>query len=210
MREIFRPDSNVHAFLQKAQENGYSMDDQLVDRVISRRIGGELTRNGFMRDLVELKPTSEFRQKGMMNAYLLHAALNGAIARSTMDYETNHLPLFSVRVFQPGEHGTTIHRNHPSIGPWAIGVTLSGSAPFNVYAQNQLPENTVLPLTGSDADPEPLETMEATTGAAWTLYTSDELVPHSSGIVREPHPRQLLIMYGLEYGFGSEDEYYTP
>lgn len=191
-------------FLQSAREKGYSMDSKLVDAAITQGVSDELSKAGFMKDLVELESTHTFRDNKMLHAHLLHAALNEAIARETKDYETNHLPLFSVRVFEPGEHIATIHRNHESIGPWAIGVTLSGSAPFNVYADSQLQEGEVLPLTGGALDPEPLETMNAGAGSAWTLYTANELVPHSSGIVESSHPRSLLIMYGSEY------QNYTP
>ena len=199
MRHIFRPEADSYDFLARATQEGYSMEEELVEPELCAGVSRELEREGFLKDLVELEPTSEFRKRGMLRAHFLHSALNGMIGRITGDKDSEHLPLFSVRVFEPGEYSTTIHRNHPSIGPWAVGVTLRGNAPFNVYRQEQLPRNEVLPLRGDGNDPEPLERIETQPGAGWVLYTENELVPHSGGIVRSDHQRELLILYGTEW-----------
>lgn len=175
------------------------MDEELVDPELCNRVSTELAREDLMHPLVELEPTADFVRRGMFNAQLLHSALNGILCTITQDYDTDHLPLFSVRKFEPGVHSTTIHRNHPTIGPWAIGITLAGTAPFNVYEQHQLGRNEILPLAGDGTDPTPLETMDAHPGAGWTLYTEHELVPHSGGIVDSQEPRELLIMYNSAY-----------
>lgn len=199
MRNVFRRDVDPRAFLERATRDGYSMEEHLIEPSICRGISSELQGEGFLEDLVELEPTSEFRKRGMMNAFLLHSALNNMISTLTFaEEDANFLPFFSVRVFEPGQYGTTVHRNHPTIGPWAIGTTLNGNAPFNVYRQDQLARNTVLPLKGDSTDPIPLETIETSQGTGWALYTENELVPHSSGIVDSNRQRELLILYGFE------------
>ncbi len=174
------------------------MEKHLIKASLCRGISDELAQHNYLKDLVELESTDEFYIRNMARAALVHNSLNSEIIEAT-GQDGNHLPLFSVRVFEPGEYSTTIHRNHPTIGPWAVGITLNGSAPFNVYRQSQLPRNEVLPLRGDGTDPDPLDTMETKPGAGWALYTENELVPHSGGIVHSKHQRELLILYGTEW-----------
>ncbi|CAN5158911.1 hypothetical protein BH09PAT3_BH09PAT3_4580 [soil metagenome] len=197
MREIITPGVDAEAFLLRGLRNGYSMQRPLVDPEIAAGVSRELEWGGYLRDLVELESTSSFEAKGMQRAHLLHKTLNDMLCEIE-DEDTDHLPLFSVRVFEPGLHGTTVHRNHPSVGPWAIGITLKGEAPFNVYDQDQLPEDSVTPLEGDEFDPIPAATMNADAGAGWTLYTKHEFVPHSSGIVASKTQRELLLFSGMQ------------
>ena len=80
-----------------------------------------------------------------------------------------------------------------------MSVTLKGEAPFNVYARDQLPIDHVRELLGDETDPIPLATMNANAGSAWTLYTQNQLVLHSSVIVSSEARRELLLYYNLSY-----------
>jgi len=168
MRDIVTP---TEAFLRRATVDGYSMQTPFIHPLIGKEISGELKRTGYLVDYTELKPTTIFKEKGMRVARLVHETLNEMLC-SIEGKDENHIPLFSVRVFEPGQHDTTIHRNHPSVGPWAIGITLSGAAPFNVYRQDQLTgyEQTI-PLIGDGTDPVPRDSMNACAGSGWALYT---------------------------------------
>ncbi|OGL22136.1 hypothetical protein A2707_02195 [Candidatus Saccharibacteria bacterium RIFCSPHIGHO2_01_FULL_45_15] len=198
MSNIIQPDANPNQFLQKAMANGFSMQESFFDPAIGDQISSELEHAGYLVDYTELKPTTAFEANGMHFAQLLHSTISRLVCRVDTS-SANPLPCFSVRVFTPGEHGTTVHRNDPSIGPWAVGLTLKGEAPFNVYSQHQLPDYDTLPLRGDESDPVPLETMNADQGSAWTLYTKNQLVPHSSGIVHSQTQRELLIFYGTSW-----------
>lgn len=204
MKNVFTSNADPYRFLRDAQHEGYGVNRQLVRPAICRNITRELEAHNFLEDMVELESTEQLRDLKMPYSHMLHASLVGILAH--VEPEThNPLPQFSVRVFEPGEHSTTIHRNHPSIGPWAIGITLEGAAPFNVYRQDQLSDypGEVLPLYGDSRDPTPEETLDTTIGSAWTLYTSRERIPHSGGLVSSDESRKLLIFY-------DSSSIYTP
>ncbi len=196
MSRVFIPPDGAESFLRRATRSGYSMESALVSPVITGLISDELEEAGQLFDYNELKPTSMFEEEGMQFSNFLFQGLNRAIS-GIEGRRDNHLPYFSVRVFEPGKHGTTIHRNHGTVGPWAVGVTLRGSAPFNVYDHSQLPLGRVIDLYGDGHDPAPLESMTASPGSAWTLYTRRELRPHSSGLVDSPVQRELILFYDL-------------
>jgi hypothetical protein len=185
---------NTNAFLRRAVPDGYSMQNPFIPPGVGEAVSDELEQAGYLWDLVELQPTKIFQEEDMTMARLLHFTLNRAICQIEGEVK-NHIPLFSVRIFEPGEYGTTVHRNDEVIGPWVVGVTLKGEAPFNVYGQDQLPPYYTIPLKGDAADPTPRETMEASAGSAWTLYTKDQQVPHSSGFVNSDRQRELIIFY---------------
>jgi hypothetical protein len=196
MRDILLPRDGAFPFLQRAQPRGFSMEPRLISPVMASAVSYELEENGLLEDLVEQEPTVDLEWRGMKFTNALWRSLNATVTQIE-ESDRDQLSMFSVRVFQPGLHGTTVHRNHPLIGPWAIGITLSGVAPFNVYDQYQLDEGEVTPLFGDEYDPEPKETMEAGPGSAWALYTANEFIPHSSGIVDSAEQRELLIFYGI-------------
>lgn len=199
MRDVIAPGVDADAFLKRGKANGYSMQTPLVNPAIARLASAELKSAGLLVDLTELQPATIFKAEKMSAAYLLHETFRKMInAIDGNDENTNPIPLFSVRVFEPGLHGTTVHRNHPAVGPWAVGITLKGEAPFNVYRQGQLPDQVVIPLKGDALDPVPSDSMETSPGAGWTLYTKNELVPHSSGIVHSDTQRELLLFYALQ------------
>lgn len=198
MGEIITPGTNPRNFLKHAMKHGYGMEPSLISPDIGAEITQELARAGQLVDYNELKPTAMFNDRGMRFASMLHGTLS-RIVRGVDPSIEDPLPLFSVRVFQPGKHATTIHRNHESVRPWAIGTTLVGEAPFNVYDQDQLPAHRTIQLQGDDQDPEPLETMNASAGSAWTLYTAHEQMPHSGGIVSSETVRVLLLLYNRQY-----------
>lgn len=176
------------------------MEKSLIHPSVAERVSRELEDNGEMIDYNELRPTSLFDKRGMRFADMLHGTLSRLVRG--VDYsDDNPFPLFSVRVFEPGLHGTTIHRNDISIGPWALGITLRGEAPFNVYEQDQLSEGMTVDLVGDERDPEPLDSMDTRAGSAWALYTKYEQMPHSSGIVNSQSRRELLILYGSSYRY---------
>ena len=204
MKNVFTPQAEPYRFLRDAQRESYSMSRQLVRPAICKNIIQELEAHNFLEDMVELENTEQLRDLGMTHSHMLHASLVGMLAHVEPE-TTNPLPQFSVRVFEPGEHSTTIHRNHPSIGPWAIGITLEGTAPFNIYRQDQLSNypNHVLPLYGDSRDPTPEETLDTSTGSAWTLYTRHERIPHSGGLVSSDESRKLIIFY-------DSDSIYAP
>jgi len=197
MNNLLLPRDGAMSFLRNAQSNGYSMEPELIRPIVGAKISEELKDAGFLVDYTELVSTSVFEEKGMRFTDAIFKALNAGVSLVEGEHLT-HLPLFSVRVFEPGVYGTTVHRNHPSIGPWAIGITLKGTAPFNVYTKYQLPEDTIQPLRGDGNDPIPLDSMEASAGSGWTLYTRETQTPHSSGIVESDIQRELLIFYGMQ------------
>lgn len=197
MRNIIVPGTDAEGFLRRAMDDGYSMQDALIDPAVAQSVSCELDREQYLEDYVELESTDIFEYKDMEAARILHGTFNRMISRAE-GRTGNHLPLFSVRVFEPGEHSTTIHRNDPGVGPWAVGFTLSGNAPFNVYQQGQLPGGMVIPLKGDGGDPRPLASMETCAGSGWALYTAHEQVPHSGGLVRSSYQRELLILYGVQ------------
>lgn len=194
MIEVFNPTIDVDAFFLRAMGPGYSMQGGLVLPAVTEAVGRELKSVDLLQDLVELEPTSTISYDKMPVTRLLHTALNSRIS-NIEGVSRNHLPYFSVRVFEPGVHGTTIHRNDPSVGPWAVGVTLFGEAPFDVYEQEQLPQGEITPLVGDGLDPEPSDSMIADAGAAWILYTRRQQRPHSSGIVSSQAERALILFY---------------
>jgi hypothetical protein len=201
MIDAFTPGANPEAFLRRAMAPGYSMEPNLVLPEIGQRIADELGSAGLLEDLVEMNPVSMLRG-GLPTMRLLHRKLNDALVSiegkgDDEDEDANHLPMFSVRVFEPGEPATTIHRNDSCIRPWAIGVTLFGESPFSVYEQDKLEYGYVRSLRGDGSDPTPSETMEAGAGAAWCLYTANEQRPHSGGLVRSTSARALLIFYNI-------------
>lgn len=175
------------------------MHPELVHPWIGAVISGELEQAGQLVDYTEMQYADEMPGRGMVFAHRLHGILNHAITGVT-GQRKDHLPLYSVRVFPPGEHATTIHRNHPSVGPWAVGITLRGQAPFNVYEQDQLRPYQTIPLRGDGNDPMPFESMTAGPGAGWVLYTAHEQLPHSGGFVNSREQRELLLFYGDQYG----------
>src|SRR5665213_2326908 len=179
-------------FLQRALVDGYSMQTPLIDPDVGASVSDELAAAGLLVDKKEMVPTSEFESRGMRVADLLHGGLNRVLSEIEGSSD-DHLPYFSVRVFEPGVRGTDIHRNDRIIGPWAIGVTLRGQAPFNVYTHDKLSGQKTLPLRSNGTDPAPIETMDASAGSAWALYTGNEQLPHSSGIVKSETQRVLLI-----------------
>jgi hypothetical protein len=197
MSDLFIPGADVELFLRDAIEDGYSMEEDLVNPLVVTAISQELEREGYLVDLTELVPTYVLEENEMTMASLLHKRINQALCR-VEGVKKNHIPLFSVRVFEAGVHGTTIHRNHPAIGPWAIGITLQGEAPFNVYDDDVIEGFSTIPLFGDEFDPQPYDSMETGPGSAWTLYTKKELVPHSSGIVRSSTQRELIIFYNTD------------
>lgn len=196
MGRVFSDGVDGEAFLLRAVEDGYSMEQRLIEPAIGLDISAELKHNGYLEDLTELVSTERLASRGMKRTLQLHGKLNKLICK-VENARHNYLPFFSVRVFEPGIHGTTIHRNHPAIGPYAVGVTLTGEAPFNVYEHDVLPDDEVRPLLGDGSDPVPMETMNADAGSAWTLYTRHELQPHASGLVLSQERRELLIFYGM-------------
>lgn len=198
MSNVFVPGSDPEAFLRRAIPRGYSMQEQLVPPHVGKAISDELDSAGYLVDYTELVPAQNLEERGLRMASLLHRSLNDILC-GIEDDDKNHLPLFSVRVFSSGRYGTTIHRNDSTVGPWAIGITLAGSAPFNVYNQNQLPLYSTQPLFGDGSDPAPLASMETSPGSGWTLYTREQQVPHSSGFVNSETPRELLIFYGTQW-----------
>ena len=183
-------------FLMRGKKRGYSMQQRLISRSDGDQISQELEEEGFLEDLVELEETAMFYTQEMQYASQLHSVLNSAICRLE-GKNRNHIPLFSVRVFDAGVIGTTIHRNDPVVGPWAVGVTLRGAAPFNVYRQHQLPDKAgyTIDLLDDGNDPTPFASMNACAGSGWTLYTRNQFVPHSSGMVTSLDQRELLIFY---------------
>lgn len=198
MKTIVSPGVSIDAFISRAPKNGFSMQSPLFDPALGPQISGELELNGELYDLNEQNPTELFGRKRMAAAKALHSVLNSTIC-SVTGKDEDHLPYFSVRVFEPGVPATTIHRNHPAVGPWTIGITLRGMAPFSVYDQSVLPlrQDQTIPLKGED-DPTPLESIEASPGAGWILYPKDgEQTPHSGGLVHSAVARELLILYGL-------------
>lgn len=194
MGNIFVPGADVDAFLRRGLENGFSMQEKLFEPSVGQAISSELIMNGLHEDLIELKPTHQLADKDMTMAAMLHVGLNKAICRIT-GKDKNHLPLFSVRIFEPGMHSTTIHRNDESVGPWTLGMTLLGKAPFNTYAQNQLDRYTTRPLKGDGTDPTPVASMNACAGSGWSLYTQRVQTPHAGGFVESDEPRELIIFY---------------
>lgn len=194
MRSPILPADGGSAFFKRALAHDFSMEETFFDPLVGEKVSEELHENGMLHDYNEENPTHLLYSYGMENAQLLHRNINGAISR-VIGRKGNYLPSFSVRVFQEAEIGTTVHRNHFSIGPWVVGLTLKGSAPFNVYTQDQLPDYEILPLTGSDDDPTPFQSMDARAGAAWSLYTRNNQTPHSSGLVTDGSRRELLIFY---------------
>jgi hypothetical protein len=203
MGRVINPGAHLIDFFWDAKIDGYAMGESFIDPSVGEDISGELATAGFLVDYTELMPTDLFQATGMRVAGLLHGKLNEVLC-NIEGTSKNHIPLFSVRVFGPGQYGTTVHRNHPSVGPWAVGVTLKGEAPFNVYADDQLSGFETIPLMGDETDPEPLDSMTAGAGSLWTLYTRNELVPHSSGLVNSQTQRELLIFYATaNYGSTS-------
>lgn len=200
MRSLVTPGINAQDFLRRAMADGYSMQDPFIDPGIGTSVSRELERAGYLRELAELNPTEIFEEEGMPITHLLHQTVNEAIS-NIEGVRKNHIPLFSVRVFKAGEYGTDIHRNHFSVGPWVVGVTLNGEAPFNVYYQEQLPERHTISLVGDRTDPDPADTMNARAGSAWALYTGNEQTPHSSGDVTSPTQRELIIFYNTTYNY---------
>jgi hypothetical protein len=198
MKSVFEPGADLKGFLRRGQQHGYSMESPLFDPAIGKLISEELNEAEFLEDLVEQQPVASFKKYRMKVAYELHSVVNQAICELE-GKKKNHLPYFSVRVFPAGEHATTVHRNHPYIGPWTVGITLSGEAPFSVYDQSVLDESWdhTIALTGNDTDPTPSDTMAATPGSGWTLYTAHEQMPHSGGLVNSDVQRELLILYGM-------------
>lgn len=197
MGNVITEGVDARGFLERGIEHAYSMEENLIPPGVAHRIIGELRENGQLYDMNELNRTEMFYKKDMRFASLLHASLNGMIGEIT-DTSRNMLQWFNVRVFEPGEHATTIHRNDESIGPWAVGTILRGEAPFNVYRQDQLTELTYT-LDGTDDDPEPADSLLTRPGSGWLLHTGRERLPHSGGIVNSSDPRILLLLYGMKY-----------
>ena len=202
IKEVINPKVNPRRFLHHAMANDYGMQEGLVRPDVCARVVEELEDNDLLQDL-ELRPAARLAERGLYYSALLHTVLTSIVV--SVDPNTpNPLPLFSVRVFEPNHYSTTIHRNDPDIGPWAVGITLAGEAPFNVYEQDQLPQecDATIDLTGTDRDPVPFDSMQADTGSAWTLNTDYEQLPHSGGLVESSGKRVLLLFYGYRYASG--------
>jgi len=196
IKGVINPRVNPHRFLHHAMANDYGMQEGLVRPDVCARVVEELDDIGLVQDYIELRPSHRLRERGMYYSGLLHTVLTSLVTR--VDPETpNPLPLFSVRVFEPGRFSTTIHRNDEDIGPWAVGITLAGEASFNVYEQDQLAqeEGATIDLTGDGTDPVPFDSMQAGVGSAWTLNTSEEQLPHCGGLVESAGRRILLLFY---------------
>lgn len=200
MGNIIQPGVDATAFLRSAKEHGFGMQEGLVSPALCDEVSWELEEAGFLVDLNEQNPTTHLSaDKSMRATSLLHSTLERMVSHVEED-DHRHLPLFSIRVFEPGEYATTIHRNHSSIGPWAIGITLKGQAPFQVYDQAVLREYwDTIPLFGDDGDPVPVAEMDASAGSAWTLYTENEKRPHSGGLVTDEGRRELIIFYSMNW-----------
>ena len=201
MRDTLVTGFEIREVLEHAIINGYGMHEYAVSTEITDHVSMELEAADYLEDMIERKSTRNFKKEGLGYTVNLHTEINSAICDLTGE-RRDHLGFFSVRVFAYGENGTTIHRNHPQIGPWAVGVTLKGDAPFNVYEQDVLPDiyGATSPLKGDGSDPVPLQTMSASPGSLWVLYTENEFTPHASGLVDSISPRELLIFYGM-HGF---------
>lgn len=193
---MFLPEGGAEPFLRRAQLNSYSMEGELIAPILGGKVSKELEEGGLLVDMIEQADTDIFSMNRMTSTSILHRRLNDAVS-AVEGHGMNHLPYFSVRVFEPGAPATTVHRNHPQIGPWAVGITIKGSAPFNTYPQDVLAKWETRPLIGTDQDPAPIDTMSAVAGSGWTLYTENELAPHSGGIVDSDSQRELLIFYGM-------------
>lgn len=185
-------------FLRRSLDAGYSMQPGLIEPDFCKEIADELAMADLLRDGVRLQPSEEtFEAFAMRRTKSLHDELNQLAATATGGSTVDQLPFFNVRLFNPGAVATTIHRNNRFVGPWAIGVTLFGASPFNVYGQSQLPLGEAIDIMGDDTDPLPEDTMLADAGSAWSLYTGNELKPHSGGMVVSETSRALLIFCGL-------------
>ena len=199
MGNIIRPGVDAKAFLQSAKATGYSMQEGLIGAGTCGAVSRELDEAGYLFDLTEQVPTEYLSLHRTMPATkLLHRILEGIVSEIEDD-NRRHFPLFSVRVFEAGDYATTIHRNDPAIGPWAVGITLKGNSQFHVYSQNVLPwsQAQTIPLRGDGNDPLPIAEMDAGAGSAWTLYTENEQRPHSGGLVTSEEQRELIIFYGF-------------
>ena len=170
MSKLLVSNRRASSFLMASKKHGFSMESKLLHKNRCTEIHNELDDNGFLRDKIELVDTDLFPELGMEVCHSAHTAINSTVNkkfnRGLSDF--NNFPYFSVRLFEPGQTGTTIHRNHIEVGPWVVGITLSGSAPFNIYGQDQLADGDIVPLSGED-DPIPTHSMNADTGSAWPL-----------------------------------------
>jgi hypothetical protein len=198
MGHIIKPGLNATTFLRDARLQGYGMQEGLFHPKFCENIAWELYDAGYLEDYTELIPVEHLASNEMKATRRLHSTLEVLVGHVEGN-KKRHLPLFSVRVFGPGEYATTIHRNHEFIGPWAVGITLSGQAPFQVYDQEVLPGYyDTIPLVGGGNDPEPVAEMDASAGSAWTLYTANEQRPHSGGLVTSAERRELLVFYAMD------------
>lgn len=199
MGSIIQRGVNPTTFLRDAKIQGFGMQEGLIDPNICSDVSWELEEAGYLVDYTEQVPVKYIADNNMRATRLLHSTIERLVGY-VEDDGYQHLPLFSVRIFEPGEHSTTIHRNHSSIGPWAIGITLAGEASFQVYDQNVLDDYwDTMPLVGDGNDPTPIAEMGADAGSAWTLYTENEQLPHSGGLVTSTERRELLIFYSMNW-----------
>jgi hypothetical protein len=197
---FIRPGIRPVRFFGEALENGYAMREAVIDSSFCADVSKELKDAGELYDYNEMNPIHQLREMGMDKTLRLRGMLSAFAKMQTANRnQSDLLSLYSVRVFPAGEFATTVHRNHYSVTPWAVGVTLKGESMFSVYDQDVLPEDCIIPLYGNEHDPKPKASMKAGAGAVWILYTGEEQVPHSGGIVNSAEERELLIFYDLHF-----------
>lgn len=195
---LLRDGSGSVEFLRYAFEHGYGMQEDLIDPEFCSRVSDELDAIGELYDYNEQNDVRKLYNGDSKSASALHRLIVSMLS-AVHPAGANRLSLFSVRVFEPGVHATTVHRNHEVISPWAIGVTLKGTCQFSVYDQTVLRPYETKPLLGDDDDPMPRASMTAGAGAVWALYTEYEQLPHSGGVVTSDEERELLIFYGMQW-----------
>lgn len=195
---FIRPGSKPIKMFDEALVNGYAMREAVIDPSFCAEVSEELDIAGELYDYNEMNPVNQLGEMGMDKTLKLRGTLAAYLQMVDKDH-FDLLSLYSVRVFPAGEYATTVHRNHQSVRPWAVGVTLKGESTFSVYDQDVLPEDSVFPLLGDEYDPKPKASMKAGAGAVWVLYTQEEQVPHSGGLVNSTDERELLIFYDLNF-----------
>lgn len=184
----------ARSLFSETQRVGYGALDDVFAPFIGIQAVKELDRYGLLNDH-EVVYCDELVSEGLTALRGVHRALNDSIVEVT-GAQGNHLQSIEIRVFPPGRFTTEVHRNDPNVGYWAAGAVLQGESPFYIYDQDQLPNGSTIPLTGTDVDPIPLQSYYTRPGSVWSLYTRNEAFPHSGGVVMSPDPRILAVFYG--------------
>jgi hypothetical protein len=193
-----------HSMVAPMLENGYAIEQDLVDPIFASALLSELKDNDMykegrarfggnpgvfhndriLRHLPYMPRLAEYRNR-----------LNDAIT-DVSNFSFEHLTYLTVRVCPIREMSSRIHRNDRVAGPWLVSLTVAGSGSFNVYDNGIIEEQEEKELLGNETDPAPIASSDMSIGDAWGIFSQDWSAPHAGGLNTSRYPKVLVMLYG--------------